>query len=147
MNFNATQDQQPITITQVADEEVFNFLPALFPNCYLHGEQSVYSTMRQFCSDYQGGQWLYYDLSNGGRLMALESDDMFVVRISSNHFDDELTSQATSIVVNLYVLTRFAEALYDRNREVSEHLYGQHRLLMDFAREHPESEKILRAIN
>ena len=79
--------------------------------------------------------------------MALESDDMFVVRISSNHFDDELTSQATSIVVNLYVLTRFAEALYDRNREVSEHLYGQHRLLMDFAREHPESEKILRAIN
>ncbi|WP_034381979.1 antirestriction protein [Comamonas thiooxydans] len=147
MNTNIESNHQPITLSPVADENIFDFLPAMFGNYFISGEQTIYSTMRSFCSAYQGGQWIYYNLSNGGRLMALNSADKFDVLVLGNQFDAEMSSQAVSIVVNLAVLSQFGEALYGTNEDLSEHMYTQHRLLMDFAREHPESEKIMRAID
>ena len=147
-NTPATQGTSPITTKQVEEEKLFDFLPQMFGKYYMLGESVVYSTMRELCVGYCGGQWLYFDLSNGGHSMGLDSETDFEVIITGNHFQDSLSSDAASIVVNLLVLARIGESVLERGDEdAAKHLFNEHHLLMDFAREHKEAEKIMRAVD
>ena len=83
-NTPATQGTSPITTKQVEEEKLFDFLPQMFGKYYMLGESVVYSTMRELCVGYCGGQWLYFDLSNGGHFMGLDSETDFEVMADSN---------------------------------------------------------------
>ena len=151
MTANTTESQHtsPITTTQVEDDKLFDFLPAYFGERYYSLYESlIYSTMRKICPEYKGGHWLYFNLSNGGHFMGVAYELDYKVWIESNHFAEDMSSDAASIVVNLLVLSFVAAKAYENNDEDhAEHLINQHQLMMDFAREHKEAEKILRAVD
>lgn len=131
-----------ITATRVSDEARMQFLPRYFGEEFmLRGESTVFRFMRQLSPSYNGGFWNFYDLSNGGFYMSLDSDDPMLVEVDGNGFSDEMSADAASIVANLFALGELT-ALFHEGRFV-DHYYA----LREFAREHPESTKIFRAID
>ena len=131
----------PVVAMKVSDEARMSFLPQMFPRCFMNGENAVYGFMDKFCEAYNGGYWEFFTLSNGGFFMSPNLGDKVELSIELNGFDGELSSQAAGIVVSLYALCLMAES--SRNDAVIENYH----LLRDYALDHPESGKILRAID
>lgn len=131
-----------ITATLVPDALRLEFLPRFFGKEFmLQGENAVYTFMSRLSPDYNGGFWKFYDLSNGGFYMSLDSDDPMLVEVDGNGFSDQMSADAASIVANLFALGELT-ARFHESRHV-DHYYA----LRDFACQHPESTKILRAID
>lgn len=131
-----------ISAIRVPDESRMQFLPRYFGEEYMiRGESTVFRFMRQLSPSYDGGFWNFYDLSNGGFYMSLDSDDPMLVEVDGNGFSDQMSADAASIVANLFALGDLT-ARFHESRHV-DHYYA----LRDFARQHPESTKILRAID
>ena len=142
------KESSSIAMQKVAEAKLFDFLPSMFGKYYLLGESVVYSTMRDLCSSYSGGHWEYFDLTNGGRFMRLSSDAELEVSVTGNYFQERISCEGACLIVNLLVLGRLGESILDMGDEdAAEHLFNQRDLLMDFARTHGESEKIMRAID
>jgi len=116
-------------------------LPKRFPNLNLVFESLVYTHMDHFAAGYNGGFWEFYELSNGGFYMSLRSDVVFDVTVQSNYFSDCLSADAASIVANLYTLCHLA------NKHELNYLTELFHALKDFAMDHDEANKILRAID
>lgn len=116
-------------------------LPNKFSDLFLEFESLVYQNMDAISKDYKGGYWEYIELSNGGFYMSLRCTSQFHVQVSSNGFVGDLSADAASIIVNLYVLCRLANS-YELDY-LSEMFYA----LREFACEHFESNAILRAID
>ena len=130
-----------ITASVVASRQRMNFLPQMFPGCYLHGEHTVYGLMDSFCQDYNGAYWEFYTLSNGGFFMAPLTDQEMHIQIDMNMFEGVMSAQAAGVVVSLYALCIFAE------RTQNERIIDHYHLLRDFVGSHPESSKIYQAID
>jgi len=137
----------PITASLVSNEtDRLKVLPALFGSRHMRGEALVYAVTRRFSSDYEGGHWNYYTLSNGGYYLAPDLGDMKLnFRVPTNGFEGELSPDATGIVSTLF-------ALGDLMQEVE--LEPEFKLLMEnhyslkiFAGEHPEYKGIFAAID
>lgn len=116
-------------------------LPKRFPNLYLVFEMSVFNYMDTFVKSYKGGYWEFVNLSNGGFYMSLQSDESFLVEITSNDFAEILSADAASLVANLFVYCRLA------NQHKLNYLIEGFHALRQFALNHPESKLILSAIN
>ena len=104
-------------------------------------EMAVYSMAGQLCDDYDGGYWHYYDLSNGGWYMGLDSDATYHVIWPGNFFDGEMSADAFSITANLYAFS----AMFDSPEENELFVHAYH-ALRNYAAEHAERELILAAI-
>ena len=81
-----------------------NFLPRMFPNCFIAGEGAVYDFMRAFCEAYDGGRWEFYSLSNGGFFMAPATTEALNIKIDTNYTDVTLSPHGAGIVVSLFGL-------------------------------------------
>lgn len=131
-----------ILAKKIDGQQRIGTLPKRFPNIHLLYEDLIFQHMDSFTESYIGGYWAFMELDNGGFYMALSSDEMFEVIIASNCFRQILSSDALSIVVNLYALSYLSNRL-DGLKYLSEQYY----LLRDFACEHDEATNILRAID
>jgi hypothetical protein len=115
-----------------------NFLPQKVPHLFLIFETLVYQYAGSFSSEYRGGDWNYYELSNGGFYMSLQSDDDFHVVIH-NFCDGYLSANALGIVSSMC-------ALYELANECNQaYLLSSFQLLKVYVCNHPESSEILRA--
>ena len=135
-------DGEPITATLFPNYERLSFTPQLFgPYLVQSGEFSVIDIHDQMTRRSNSGYWNYYKLSNGGLYMAPEKDELLRIQWPGNGFDDLLTSEASGVVATLFTLNFMLHEFR------AKHLETMYWKLEDFARGHPESQKIRHAID
>lgn len=132
-----------IQAIRVAANRRMGFLQKSFGNIQtaLRGESAVFDLMRQFSADYNGGEWIFYNLSNFGFYLAPKSPKSLLVRVDGNGFEDRMSADAAGVVVTLFILNSLA------NRTQRDDLIEKYHCLLDFAKGHPEARLILQAID
>ena len=103
-------EMEIIAATKVADEERLDFWPRHVEMAkILAFEWSVFNWMGILCSEYKGGFWDFYDLSNGGFYIAPDLKHPMRLMWPGNYFDGEMSPDAAGIVATLFTLNSFAE--------------------------------------
>jgi hypothetical protein len=100
-------------------------------NFSLRLEPFVFSTAAQLSSDYHGGYWHFYVLSNGGFYMAPQSDALFAVGCE-NGFEGQLSADALGMTACMFAYSHlsfadegdFAETCAEQYHLLREHLLG-----------------------
>lgn len=106
----------------------------------LHLEPCIFGIASRLSSDYQGGYWEFYVLSNGGFYMAPVQDAPFQVQ-AQNGFLGTLSPGAFGIAVCMYAYSglSFGEDVFAET--CAEHYH----LLREYALDHPEVGSIMAA--
>ena len=145
------QDTEIIAISKSAVTEVnqFDFLPALFGKLMVHGEGYIFNLMRRMCPTYVGGQWKYFDLSNGARYMAPPDRDGELLQFKNdgNYFEDNISADAAGVIVTLIGLSHLGSSVHEHDEVLANELFENFHKLRDYALQHPESSAIFRAID
>lgn len=139
----ATTHNKPtgILATVVPENQRMAFLPKHFGKDMLHAESAVYEAMMRLCRTYEGGYWNFIELSNGGCYLRLDTPGPLGVRVDGNGFSGEMSVDAASILATLFALNALS---WERNDAA---FTDQYYLLFDYALQHDEKRKILRAID
>jgi hypothetical protein len=136
-----TAETQKIEAYRVSDHARIGTLPRHFGHHMMTVEGKIYDLMRTFSSDYEGGYWRFYELSNGGFYMAPTLQTLRLC-IPSNGYDGHMTADAAGVTVCLFAFSH----LSFQYREVA--AFGRHfHRLRDFALLHAESVQIFEAID
>ena len=106
-------------------------------------EPTVYAITDHIATEYSGGFWEFFALSNGGFYMAPSSDADFKVSCE-NGYQGTLSADALGITVCLYAYSHLS---FSNNPEPAEMCAQQFHLLRDYMLDHSEVEGILRAID
>jgi hypothetical protein len=132
-----------ITNTTVPESERLTIVDGLFGIAYmLKLEPAVFSIAEALASEYTGGYWEFYDLSNGGFYMAPRHDTEFTVSCE-NGFQGKLSPDAFGISVCLYA---FSELSFVGDR-MAQTCAQQYHLLREYVAQHPEASVIYRTID
>lgn len=106
-------------------------------------EPYVYAVTSKLASEYHGGYWQFFTLSNGGFYMAPHTDRLF--RVSCvNGFEGNLSADALGIAACLYTYSHLS---FDGDDGLVETCTEQYHLLRDYMLEHAEARGILGAID
>ncbi len=136
-----------ITCTPVPDEQRIAFWPLHFGGIpqWITLEPRIFAWMDRFCTDYQGGIWQFYTLSNGGAFMAPEpddgDDDPWTLFNSMNSNDAVMSAEAAGIAVCLLTYSHHA------CRTMCSAMTGHYDRLRDYALQHAEARAILAIID
>lgn len=103
--------QQPLILaTPVPGKSRLATLPKKFPKHFQVYENRVFQFADRLIENYDGGYWEFIELDNGGFFMSLNVKNPLIVSSPfGNHFKDELSPEAGSIVVNLFVYAYLSE--------------------------------------
>ena len=116
---------------------------ALFGHqCGMRVEPTIYNMAGMLSTDYHGGYWEMYRLSNGGFFMEPAADAPFQVA-AQNGYDGSMSAQAFGIVVCLYT---FSSLSFGRD-DFADVCAEQYHLLREYAMDHAEVRDILAAID
>ena len=127
----------------LSDNQRIAYPAALFGAAFPFGvEPAIFTFAQELSSDYTGGYWEFYALSNGGFYMAPESGSLFVVR-AENGFEGSMSACALGITACLYAYSHLAFG----NGEVAATCAEQYQLLREHAIDHREAAAILAAID
>ena len=106
-------------------------------------EPVIYDITSSMATDYRGGYWEFYSLSNGGFYMAPDIEKPFSVSCQ-NCYQGVLSADALGIVVCLYAFSHLSFT----PKEALGRIYARHyHLLREYVFEHPEVAEILGAID
>lgn len=98
----------PITISEtlVPDRERFEFLPKMFPGCYLVAESTVNAIFRQLTESTDPVNWDFYTLSNNGYYMAPSvTHGKFHRFVARGHsFTNVMSCRAIGVTTSLFAL-------------------------------------------
>ncbi|WP_434583648.1 antirestriction protein [Klebsiella sp. R390] len=136
-------DPNHITTTLVADENRSDFWPQNFGSIpqWITLEPHIFAWMDRLCTDYSGGIWRFYTLSNGGAFMAPETDDdndeKWMLFNSMNGNGAEMSANAAGVAVCLIAYSH--HACRTEYYAMSEHYYR----LRDYAIRHAECHAIM----
>lgn len=140
-------------------EERLMFLPKHFGQYCMTVEDLAFNWMRKLSpknesnylshaldkieAHYDGGEWDFFELSNGGMFLAPNSREEYRITVPGNYFDDLLTAEAAGIVVTYFTLGQLSALpiLF------SERCAAYYHKLTDYACEHAEYNKIRAAID
>lgn len=117
------------------------FLPAQLGRHMIVGEALIFGWLDRLSSDYTGGLWEFYTLSNGGFYLAPINEKPFKIDVPKNGFSGEMSADAAGIVASLFSLCDLA------NRVGHDKMINQYHWLRDFAIRHAESRLIMGAID
>ena len=124
------------------DSERLNYTASHFgDNFPFKIEPFIFDMARRLSSDYTGGFWNMYELTNGAFYMAPESDTTFNVTCM-NGFAGPLSADAFGLTVTLYSYSNLSFS-----PELSDVCAEHYHLLREFLFEHPECQAILSAID
>ncbi|MBP2157360.1 antirestriction protein [Erwinia rhapontici] len=123
------------------------FLPMLFAHDYVRAEHNVFLYASRFLHDYDGCEWTFVTLENGGGFMQPEGDDWEFCN-PDNGRALSLSAEAAGIVITGLVLNH-RSWFYDRHDEpdLCEFYCQRFRQLTDYASSHPEYDTIFIALN
>lgn len=132
-----------ITRRLVAEQERISHTAKLFGlNFPMRLEPAIFNVAANLASDYSGGFWEFYELSNGGFYMAPVSDKKFSVSCE-NGFEGKLSADAFGLVVSLFAFSHLSFGESSFAEACAEHFH----LLREFVLDHPEADSIMRAID
>ena len=126
----------------IPTEERLNFLPSMAEK-YLHFENLLYHFAEQVIEGYNGGYWEFVGLSNGGQFVFPKMKTPITLDNPNNFAKVTLSDESAGICIMLVTLSNFAchEYYYGEEKEV-ERLSTYHALLMEYAQQHSEWDKI-----
>lgn len=116
------------------------FLPSYIRN-YVAFESLVYAFSNKLSDDYNGGQWKFREINNGGFYMRPDHDDKMSVEWTENYFSGVMTADAFGVTVCLYSLSYLA------NKTGGDRYIQMYNRLRDYALLHDEAKEILGAID
>ncbi|OWT55242.1 antirestriction protein [Candidimonas nitroreducens] len=130
-----------VTKTLVPEAQRERFLPKHLGKNMLRFEAMVFDTASRY-SDYTGGYWEFYELSNGGMFMAPSGGpkDGYHFKNGMNDADAYLSPEALGIVACLYAFSHLSFA-------GDGHAGDLFHLLLDYAYTLPEAAAIGKAID
>ena len=129
-----------ISAERVVDSQRLEALPRHFGRFMLIVERAVYSTLEHLSSDYHGGYWHFYELSNGGFYMAPDGGPLRI-EVQGNDFGGVLSADAAGIVACLFAYSRLS---FKYQSDVLAEHYHQ---LREFALDHADASLIMSAID
>jgi hypothetical protein len=133
-----------ITCRQISNAQRVNHTANLFgPNFPLTLEPVIYSITSNLSSEYCGGYWEFYELSNGGFYMSPDDDTAFTIS-SENGFKGTMSAHALGITACLYAYSHLS---FSDISEMAEVCAGQYHLLREYMFEHDEVRAILAAVD
>ncbi len=109
----------------------------------MHIEPYLYSITANITSDYTGGFWHFFTLSNGGFYMAPNDDILFDIACY-NGYEGKLTADALGITACLYTYSHLS---FRGNPILAKPCAEQYHLLREYMLEHAEARGILGAID
>nr|WP_315491061.1 antirestriction protein [uncultured Rhodoferax sp.] len=132
-----------ITRKVVPESERMAFVARLLGNQYvLQFEPTVFRFAEQLSSQYSGGYWQFYTISNGAFYMALQSDTNVAVSCE-NGFQGSISTDAFGIAACLYAYCHLSFGA----GPLAETCASQYHLLREYMFEHAEARAILAAID
>lgn len=106
-------------------------------------EPFIYDFTEQIAREYNGGYWNFYQLSNGGFYMAVNTDKTYQVSCE-NDYEGTLSADALGITACLYAYSHLS---FSRISEFAEVCAQHYHWLREYMLEHPEAGSILQAID
>ncbi|HBY9715006.1 TPA: antirestriction protein [Klebsiella aerogenes] len=143
----SADEASTLTATLVPDEQRADFWPQHFGSIpqWITLEPTVFAWMDRFCTDYSGGIWNFYKLSNGGAFMAPEADgdssEPWTLFNTLNGNGGELSAEAAGIAICLMAYSH--HACRTECDAMTEHYYH----LRDYALNHAECNAIMHIID
>lgn len=129
----------------VTDENRISFWPQHFGSIpqWIILEPTIFAWMDRFCTDYSGGIWNFYTLSNGGAFMApeVENDELWSLFNTMNGNGGDMSAEAAGIAVCLMAFSH--HACRTECDAMTEHYYR----LRDYALNHAECNAIMHIID
>jgi hypothetical protein len=141
MSISIETPSQRIEAREIPDGERLQILPRHFGRHMLTVEHAIYSFLRKLSSEYTGGHWSYFELSNGGFYMAPTHQTSLQVSVDTNGFDGPMSADAAGITACLFALSHLSFQI--EHESIATHFHH----LRDFALDHPEASAILAAID
>ncbi|HDV8919489.1 TPA: antirestriction protein [Escherichia coli] len=149
-----------VTARKLTDyEERLMFMPKFFGQYWLFVENHTYNWMRKLSPEnksqylssaldkieahYDGGEWDFYELSNGGYFMAPNSREHYRISVQGNYFDGLLSAEAAGMAATSFVLAQLANS----NLPFSEKCCAYYHQLFDYASGHQEYAQFRAAID
>ena len=143
----APQVAKKIEASRVTERDRLSFLPKHFGKLMMKFEGTVYLWIRRLSTDYTGGSWNFYELSNGGFYMAPSCDKQFQFD-SPNYAQEEVSADAAGVIVTMFALNAIINGIAcEEESDLSENFIKGYYLLRDFAAEHAENRKIFAIID
>jgi Antirestriction protein len=97
-----------IIAREVPDNERLQMLPKHFGRDMLTVESAIFAFMRKLCAGYNGGWWVYYELSNRGFYMAPRDEALYGLTGDGNSFSGDLSADAAGITACLFALSHIS---------------------------------------
>jgi hypothetical protein len=141
---NERKTKMNITCKQISNAQRVNHTASVFGSCFpLTLEPVIYSITSNLSSEYCGGYWEFYELSNGGFYMSPDDDTAFTIS-SENGFKGTMSADALGVTACLYAYSHLS---FSDIPEIAEVCARQFHLLREYMFEHAESRVILSAID
>nr|VGM56435.1 antirestriction protein [Klebsiella pneumoniae] len=146
-----TENTNTLTATLLPDEQRIDFWPQHFGSIpqWIILEPHIFAWMDRLCTDYSGGIWNFYTLSNDGAFMAPEpdgdddddDDEKWTLFNPMNGNGAEVSAEAAGIAACLMAYSH--HAMRTECDAMTEHYYR----LRDYALNHPECSAIMHIID
>jgi hypothetical protein len=109
---------------------------------WLDAEGFIFNVADKYVEDYSGGFWDFFETKNGAFFMAPSGDETYKWSNPDNYSECEMSGEAIGIVACLYAFSHMS--FKHRNNDS----FGdQYHKLREAMYRHPESAKIIRAID
>lgn len=76
-------------------------------------EATIFSWMKRLCPSYLGGHWEFYEISNGGFVMLLDSDDPIDLEYAENYTRTQMSRRSACMVASLFAYSHLHERTGD----------------------------------
>ena len=130
-----------VTAQRVREEERMQFLPRYAGKRFLLVETAVFRMLAQLSTEYQGGYWHFYTLSNGGFFLAPSAPAHYRLCCDGNGFTGMVSAEAAGLIATAMALSHLS-CQFEEERLI-EAFYQ----LRDFASGHAEASSIFRALD
>ena len=132
----------PIICSRVEVAQRMDILPRYAGERMMILERLIFDSMRQYCVEYTGGYWEMWELSNGGFYMAPSGEPKtYAIAGPYNYYSGVMSADAAGIVACLIAFNRLACST------VEDRFINLFHNLRAWAKEHPEADEILSAID
>lgn len=136
-----------ITSSIIPVAQRFNFFPQITKQ-YLHFEQAIYYFADMFIEGYEGGYWEFSNLSNGGKICYLKTNELLTLSNAMNYQTATMSSEAAGICIMLVALSRYSMISYSQGDGEELERFGLlHSQVEAYARQHYEWSLIQRIID
>ena len=105
------------TATPVNSNERMNFLPKFIGETYMIVfENMIFDILENQCTNYEGGYFNFFELSNGGFYTAPSSTETFELSCP-NYFTGKMSADAVGLFATAMALNHMSWKLYNTDRK------------------------------